>query len=226
MRLFCAIILLFLSSVLHAQMSQLEISSSDSLLFTAIVDGHELSDSAVHFVTYDTRRNEVRITIMAEDSLRSSLEQTLNLRSDFSTTFDLRMLRGQLVLLEVAATALAPENNELDVEVDVPLDSLASLADSLTMTPPMESQEFRALIEQLEDAYFESDRLKFINQASGQMDLRVEQLVQLLTYFELEDRKLQVVRALREQTRDFEQHKKQLEGSFLLDSSIAALRSM
>ncbi len=212
---------LLFSVYAQAQMRECRILSTESIPFYLQVDGKILADSALISYEFTSQNSSISIEIAQLDSTGLTLSSTIEPEEEMLTVYDLRRVKGSLVLLESSRTSLSPSIIAEEELINV----TDSLVDSI---PPIQKVDpgFQDLINNLGKEFFESEKQKAVTAYIKGHQITTAQLGVLLTYFEFEDRKLAIISSARTQVADFDKNWSALKSSFVLKTSLQALSDL
>ncbi len=212
---------LLFSVYAQAQMRECRILSTESIPFYLQVDGKILADSALISYEFTSQNSSISIEIAQLDSTGLTLSSTIEPEEEMLTVYDLRRVKGSLVLLESSRTSLSPSIIAEEELINV----TDSLVDSI---PPIQKVDpgFQNLLNKLGKEFFESEKQKAVTAYIKGHQITTAQLGVLLTYFEFEDRKLAIISSARTQVADFDKNWSALKSSFVLKTSLQALSDL
>jgi hypothetical protein len=212
---------LLLSVYAQAQMRECRILSTESIPFYLEVDGTILADSALISYDFAAQNASLSIEIAQLDSTGLTLSSTIEPEENMLTVYDLRRVKGSLILLESSRTSLLPTNLATDELINV----TDSLADSLAPVQKIDPG-FQNMLTKLGNEFFESEKQKLVIEYIKGHQISTSQLSVFLSYFEFEDRKLTIISSARPQVSDFDKNWSALKSSFVLKTSLQALSDM
>lgn len=194
------ILLTLLSVASHAQVGAIQFTSPDSLDIELYLDGnivadaHVLNDAGDRAILLDSLSLSTHyIDVLVQDSLNTFLRTELVIDSLSIPEIQLTQVGGAYTLRLVNPVSLTRDFTSLEATQST-LQVQVNISEQTTCGPPASPAMMQAWLHEIVQYEFERDRSKLLKQVLGVSCLTTQQIEQLVSQIEDEERRVELLK--------------------------------